>query len=54
MTTQEIIRDMMHDDATAERVRMVATVQRKRAERERTVSRRAQRAVKYLAQGRGA
>jgi hypothetical protein len=52
LTQQEIARILAHDTATDERVRMVAKVQRKRAERERTVSRRTARAVKYAIQGR--
>jgi hypothetical protein len=52
MNANEISREMMREEATSERVRMVAKVQRKRTERRRTLERRAARYAKYAVQGR--
>ncbi len=52
LTQNEIARMLMHDDATAERVKMVAKVTRKRTERARTLERRGARYAKFYAQGR--
>lgn len=52
LTTQDIARLALHDDATAERVKMIAKVQRKRVERQRTIQRRNERWGKYVTQGR--
>lgn len=52
LSQSEIIRAIAHESATAERVVMVAKVQRKRSERKRTLERRAQRTAKWIAQGR--
>ena len=52
MTEREILRSIQHDEATAERIRMVAKVQRKRTERNRTLERRSARFAKFVAQGR--
>jgi hypothetical protein len=52
MDAQAIARMIAQDSARAERIAMVAKVERRKADRERTVSRRQARAVKFTAQGR--
>ena len=52
MNAQDVIREMMHEQATDERIRMVRAVQRKRVERERTLSRRLARQTKNFMTGR--
>lgn len=53
LSQAEIQAIMAHESATAERVAMVAKVQRKRAQRERTLTRRRERFAKYSMQNRG-
>lgn len=52
MDAQAIARAIAHEQATNERVEMIARISRKRTERKRTLSIRNARAVKYAAQGR--
>lgn len=52
MNTQELERELLHDEQVAERIRMVARIQCKRLERNRTLERRAARFAKLAMQGR--
>lgn len=52
MKTDDIARMLLHEEMSAERVRMVARVVRKRTERERTLNRRAERHAKWTLVGK--
>lgn len=52
MTNAEIIRELLHEEQTAERVKMIAKVQRKRVQKERTLTIQAARRAKWAMQGR--
>ena len=54
MEPSEVIREMMREAAQRERVEMIARVQRKRAQKARTLQRRGAREFKAISTGRNA